>query len=232
MRTKRGFTLIEVATVLAIAVVLATLAYTSLRRSRPRADLLRTAVELRSLVAGARQQALLSGRSVAVLIFPDHANPEDGKGRVIVVEDPRAQLFLDSAPLNFGDTYDPATPAAPDGGELFQTMDLPHGVVVGPVGGLGAALPAPDASIPDDTACTFCSTSGDHRGAIVFDGRGRARFYSDNGAALDVAGGTLSVTSTDLATIVDEATQAVEAGPATGLVIRAASGSLRTVTRG
>jgi prepilin-type N-terminal cleavage/methylation domain-containing protein len=190
----RGFTVVELVTVVAIAAVLAALAYVSFGRLRPRARLADASNELVAIVHGARQHALATGNDVVVMVFPQFAGP-DSTGRVVVYEDGDFALFNASATPNFGG-YDAVTPQAGPRSEVLVTYDLPRSVVVGPAAGAGAgsAMPAPLAGIPIDVDCSFCATSGDRRGAIRFDPRGRATFHAANGVPLaNQLGGTLSL---------------------------------------
>jgi prepilin-type N-terminal cleavage/methylation domain-containing protein len=223
----RGFTLIETAIVVAIIAVLAGLAYDAMRRSRPRATFNGVAVELHALVHAARQQALASGVPVAVMVFPDYRG-QGSQGRIIVLQDdtaPASSLFNTTAPANF-DNYDPNVLSATPTGQVITTLDLPQNVNVGPATGLGVAnLPFPYNNITTNVACSFCNAGGNHRGAIVFDGRGRAKFYQAAGTASGGAGGaSFSIYSTELGTGAVFTTST--------LVITSATGSLRTFTNG
>ena len=181
-----GVTLIELMIVVGVIVIITTLAGVSLQRARPRANLAGTAVELQSLLAGARQQAMASGWEVAVLIFPAHPTGGGATGRVIVYQDGDANFFLTTSTLNF-DNYDPAVLAAGPSSEVITSLDLPSTVQFGPAAGMGTAakLVAPYATIPVNADCTFCGGAGTaRRGAVVFDSRGRATFHAAAGAAL------------------------------------------------
>jgi prepilin-type N-terminal cleavage/methylation domain-containing protein len=195
----RGFTLVELAFVVAIVATLGALAYFSVGRLRPRAELASSAAELQSLLHGARQQALATGHPVAVLFFPDFANG-DGQGRVIVYEDGQYDFFTAGAAVNF-DAYNPATPAHAGPSEVVATFDLPRGIRLGPLDGMGssAVLTAPWDGIDVTQACSFCTTTGARRGAVVFDPRGRASFYSQNGPRMAVQkGGSVTIHAPEL----------------------------------
>jgi prepilin-type N-terminal cleavage/methylation domain-containing protein len=176
--SQRGFTLVELIITVAIVVILASLAYLSLARSRPRANLLGTTAELEALLRNARQDAMTSGRDVAVLVFPDASNSRGGVGRVVAVQNAPATFFSMTVA----------------GDDLVQ-LEFPRGIAIG-LGGLAApALPAPYGSITA-AACSYCKTTGNHRGAIRFDPRGSATFYSDTATPLDVPGGTIALQGT------------------------------------
>jgi len=202
-RTHHGFTLVELAVVLAIAATIAALAWSNLWRLRPRAQMADASNELVALVHGARQHALATGNDVVVMVFPQFAI-RGGTGRVIVYEDGNANFFADASPLNFAG-YNPAVLAAGDRSSVIADYDLPRNVVVGPAAGAGAAsaLVAPLAGIPINVDCSFCRADGDRRGAIRFDSRGRAFFYGGNTGlgqpAANVVGGSLSLAAPEVA---------------------------------
>lgn len=218
IRPTYGFTLVELAVVLAIIGVITAAAALSLSRARPRADLASAAAELHAVLHGARARALASGNDVAVMVFPNHDLGNERLGRVIVYEDGDFSLFDAAAPVNL-DGYDPALPAHGPRSEVVSVVDLPRRTRVGPATGLGAPLAAPYATVRVDSDCTFCAGAGAaRRGAVVFDAAGAARFQSAAGAPLDVDGGSVSLTALDLA-----------GPPVRTLVIGAANGSLRAV---
>ncbi len=199
-RSTRGFTLIEFMTVVGIIAIIAAVAASSLTRARPRSNLASITVELQSALHAARQRALASGEEVAVLVFPGFSPATGVTGRIIVYQDGDASLFDAAAAVNF-DAYDPAVLAFGPRSEILATIDLPEGVTVGPRLGLGsgAALPAPWAGVPVTADCTFCDGNGAaRRGAVVFDPRGRARFFAKAGPPLVVDGGSLSLIVTAL----------------------------------
>ncbi len=200
-RNPRGFTVVELVVTLAIALVLGALAWSNLWRLRPRAQLADASSEVAALLHGARQQALASGHDVVVMLFPLYANGS-GTGRIIVYEDGDFSFLSGTGNPNFGG-YDPAQQRTGPSGSIASTYDLPSSVLIGPSDGAGASssLPAPLSSIPINLDCSFCQTSGDRRGAIRFDPRGRAFFYSavaGNGQpAVGIQGGSFSLTSPD-----------------------------------
>lgn len=189
----RGFTMIEMAIVVAIIGIVTAMAWSTLSASRPRQSLSNAAAELQAIVHGARQQALATNHDVVVMLFPAEPNRLGGTGRVVVVEDQNSSMFLDASVPNFGN-YDAALPAFP--APLTQeptVFDLPPGVTFGTA--RAAALQPPLDTVPIATGCTFCD-AGQVRGAIRFDERGRATFYAANGAPLAAGTGqSLSLTS-------------------------------------
>ncbi len=185
--------------VVTIVMVLGMLSWSNLWRLRPRAQLADASSEIVALVHGARQQALASGHDVVVMVFPAHANGS-GTGRVVLYEDGDQALLTAGGSPNFG-SYDPAALSSASQSAVIATFDFPATVSVGPAAGAGASasLPAPLASIAINTDCSFCRSTGDRRGAIRFDARGRAWFYGDvtgTGQPLaGIQGGSFSITS-------------------------------------
>jgi prepilin-type N-terminal cleavage/methylation domain-containing protein len=196
-RKPRGFTLIEMMVVVAVIAVVTAVASFSMTRARPRATLAGATIELRSLLHQARQQALVSGAEVAVLVFPGVSARADSLGRVVIYQDGDFAFFSATSAVNF-DGYNPLALGAGPRGQVIDTFDLPRDVTFGPSTGLGtsAVLPAPYAAIPVTTECSFClGTGAARRGAVVFDPRGRARFYGADGPPMVVDGGSISLTS-------------------------------------
>jgi len=192
----RGYTLLELVVTVCIIGILAALAAIGMNRYKPRAGLANTAAEVTALLNYARQNAQSSGNDTIVMFFTGFANPSGGIGRVIVYEDPNFNFFNAASAINFGG-YNPAAPAIPaaPASSSFETLDLPrvttfgyNVVAVGPLPAPYGPTIAPALASP----CSFCAGG---RGAVLFDARGRARFYNANGAPLAIAGGTLAFTS-------------------------------------
>jgi len=189
-RTSRGFTLVELGVVMTIVIVLGAIAVSSFSRQLPRSNLNSAASELQSAMHGARQHALATGHDVWVMVFPQYVS-SSGTGRIIVYED-AASNFAAGGALNVGN-YAPGTLAFVAPGQVVTTFDLPTGIVVGPATGRGtsATLPAPLAGVDVTKACSFCSTSGDGRGAVRFRPNGSASFYA--GSTLQTVTGGASM---------------------------------------
>jgi prepilin-type N-terminal cleavage/methylation domain-containing protein len=190
----RGFTSIELAVSLAIVLIIGAIAYTSLSRVRPRASLTGTAAEVAGLLYNARQNALATGRHTVVVFLPQQPNSDGGIGRVMAYEDASYRFF--SATPSPGaasfSTFDGSKAGYVESMNLIGDVDLPRGVTFGLGGATAPTLPAPYDSVAV-SACNFCSTSGDGRGAIVFDSRGSARFFSAVGTPVSLLAGTIGL---------------------------------------
>lgn len=185
----RGFTLIEMMVVVAIIAILTTLGTIALQRAKPRSNLATISTEIHALLRNARLNALATGVPTIVAFFPEYANPLGGIGRVIVYEDRAGAFFNSAAAPNFS-SYDPASEGIAN--EILLRLDLPRRVVLAIAPPAPASFPPPFERIPVDS-CTFCASGGDARGAIRFDSRGRASFYSTVGAPQDVFGGSFAL---------------------------------------
>lgn len=191
-RHSHGFTLVEVAVVLGIIAVIAALAFGSLVRARPRATMADASSEIVGILYNARQNALATGNHTIVMFFPQQANRSGGTGRVVAYEDPTFRFFTSAAAVNFGN-WDASRDTSLAGTTLLGGIDLPRGIAFGLGGATPPTLPAPYDTVTA-SACNFCSGSGDGRGAVVFDSRGSARFYSATGAPLALRAGTVAIT--------------------------------------
>lgn len=191
-RRAHGFTLLEVVVTVAIVGILAALAAIGMQRFKPRANLSSSAAQLTALFNAARQNSLATGHDTVVMVFPQFQNPTGGTGRVVLYEDGNYNFFSTTASPNFSafDPADPTTVAAR--GEVLETLDLPLNVTVG-LGGIAAPTLAAPYNLIAAAACSFCASGGDGRGAVVFDPRGRAHFYTASGASLALWGGTVAL---------------------------------------
>lgn len=185
-RSLHGYTLLELAVVVAIVAILASMAHFALSRDRPRAALASTAAELQSLLHQARQSALASDTPVAVLFYPQYSAPSvsGSTGYVVVYQDACFDFFAGGVRcgVSYGD-YDPAVLAAGGASQVLDTMTLPRGITVGPATGMGpsATLKAPLQGVAVNVACAFCGTTG---GAVQFDPRGQATFFALSGSTV------------------------------------------------
>lgn len=194
----RGFTLIEMMVTVAIIGVVVALAYSNLGRLRTRATLATTSTELHSILHGARMSAVASSRDVGVLFFPSTSGQAGSMGRIIVYEDGNFDFFA-AGTVKFSD-YVPTSNLAGSLSQILTTYDLPAGVVIGPVTGMGssAVLPAPLDGVDVRKDCSFCDTATVRRGAIRFDSRGKATFYDAAGIKTVTGGAAFSLTSTEV----------------------------------
>lgn len=182
----RGFTLIEMMTVLAIAGVLAGMSAVALSRMKTRGSFSSATGDFLATLRTARAEAFARGNPTVVVV-------DAQAGRWWSVEDVAGTFSLAS--------FDPASPApAPD--RLIYAGQLPAGTSFGPDDGFGSALPPPLSGIPtgflnvvladggagvvDVTVdggsaapnfkyCSFCDP-GTGQGAIIFLPSGGATF--------------------------------------------------------
>jgi prepilin-type N-terminal cleavage/methylation domain-containing protein len=199
-RRQRGFTMIEIAVVVAIVAVMVALGYPLLRRARPRAELAGLGTQLHALVHRARQEALARGKDVAVIFYPAAATGS-GVGRILVIADDTHGFMAGTAPAGNLD-YCTSTPAV-HGGETLTDLELPSGVTL-TAPARTDPFPFPYNLVPAPTGgCSFCTGTvpgGGARGALRFDSRGRATFFADCGLPpLDLPnGGSVALTNTGL----------------------------------
>jgi prepilin-type N-terminal cleavage/methylation domain-containing protein len=179
-RRPGGFTLIELMVVVAIVGIVAALAAMSFNQSQPRARLVSVAADIEGELRMARQKALASGRDVLVLVYGNQVTGS-GTGRVLAYYD-GASGFADgtaAAPNPTLCTFNPITLATQAPNDILDQLDLPNRVVVG-APGIMPAFEYPDTLVPPPaTGCSFCGAG--NSGAIRFDARGRATFYSTCG---------------------------------------------------
>jgi prepilin-type N-terminal cleavage/methylation domain-containing protein len=189
-RPARGFTLLEIMVVVAIVGVITYLAVASWRALHARTALSDAAMEIQSTLRQARQEALANGRDTAVLFYPQQVTGYGARGRVISVLDGDGG-FMDgtnAAGWTFC-VYDPVKQTSGPHSKILNTQELPRGVTFGPpTAAIGVDFPFTNVPLPTATGCTFCG-AGLVSGAIRFDMRGQATFYSTCGAALNAPNG-------------------------------------------
>lgn len=193
-----GFTIIELAIVIAIIGIIAAIAGSYMSRSTTRANLANATTELQALLHQARQSALATGNPVGVLLYTSYSPPAalgspSSIGYVIVYQDACFDFFTGGGTCGIGyGSYNPAVLATGGNSVVLDTLTLPYGVLVGPATGIGssAVLAAPLNNVPVNTACSFCGTTG---GAVQFDPRGQATFYALSGSTVT---GPLTPTTT------------------------------------
>jgi prepilin-type N-terminal cleavage/methylation domain-containing protein len=227
-RSPRGFTVVELLTVLAVVGVLAGMSSMALTRMKTRGSFSSATGDFISTLRTARAEAFARGDDTVVIV-------DVGAGRWWSVEDIDGNFALD--------TFDPANPAPPPD-RLMSSGEMAPGTSFGPLNGWGKALAPPLAGIPTGytqlpdggTAdistdggsaapnfkyCSFCDT-GTRRGAITFLPSGGALF---SGGPLTI-GQQISMQDTAQGTSAD-------AGTPTGIIdfaIVASTGSIEAVT--
>ena len=228
-----GFTLVEAMVVVAIVLILSALVISSLARSKPRANLANATLELHGLLHQARQAALSGGVPVSVLVYRTYAPPGAGSpGYFVVYQDACFDFFTGGGTCGVSyAAYDPANLAVGSAGTtrsaVLDTMTLPSGVIIGPATGMGAgaALNAPLAGIVVNLDCSFCGTTG---GAVQFDPRGQATFYSLAGG---FQAGPLAVNGGASLTLGYDPAVTTVTGQRT-LVVLSASGAVQIISGG
>jgi prepilin-type N-terminal cleavage/methylation domain-containing protein len=229
-RAPRGFTLIEMMTVVAIAGVLAGITVLALTRLKTRGNFSSATGDFIATLRVARAEAFARGDNTVVVV-------DSAGGNWWAIEDIAGSFSLAA--------FSPATPA-PSPARLIYTGALPPGTSFGPAGGFGQALTPPYSGIPTGFVnivladggnggvadisvdggsaapnfkyCSFCRTS-DGFGAIVFLPSGGANF---NGIGPTSVGQQISIQSAD-----------TDGGPTSGIIdfaIVAATGASEAVT--
>ena len=175
-----GFSLVELAVVLATLAILSALAYESLGGLRARAESRNGVREIEALLRRARSEAFARGASVVFFLHPAASGGTEF-----------------GAVVDNAGTFDPANIDASIGPAdvVLDRQPVPPGVFfrdpTSPV--LAQPLPAPFDHLPANTPCTFCDTPG----ALV------VVFRSDGTAALGVnpaahpMGGAFSLVAVD-----------------------------------
>lgn len=173
MRRVRGFTLIELAIVLAVVGILATAATFSFRAGSRNANLSRATYELAMRFAGMRPAAIAAGRD-RLLVFVDapggdssacYTSASSGCTRYFVLTNPGPTWALS--------TFDPAAPAGSGTAtaELVRSEALPRGVRLDFRAGR-PALPAPFDGVAFDDADLLGTCGGRSCFAVRFTARG------------------------------------------------------------
>jgi len=169
----RGFTLVEMATVLGIVAVLAALSITALSGLKNRGRFVSSSGDVLEGVRRTRAEAFSRGAPCIFVV-------DTAGGRWWSIADLDNSFTLAS--------FNPATPN-PGNDVLLASGTLATGVTYGPAGspgGYGAALPQPYAGVPSTASsspapnfayCSFCSTTAPAGfGAITFFGSGGVTF--------------------------------------------------------
>jgi prepilin-type N-terminal cleavage/methylation domain-containing protein len=170
----RGFTLLEVATVLAIIAIVSALGLGAISLLKKSTDYAGTIGNLVGTVRRTRSEAFGRGINTAFVI-------DTTGGRWWAVEAPTGWSL---------NTFVPSSP-----GTVIVSGSLPTGVTFGPAAGYGAVLPDPFSGIstlfsqtpsPNYTYCSFCNTTAPNAGfgAILFDTTGGASFMAGHSSAV------------------------------------------------
>jgi prepilin-type N-terminal cleavage/methylation domain-containing protein len=203
----RGFTLIELAVVLAIISVILGLSISALQAMKTRATFANVSAETAMAVRRARAEAFGRGTPTAFVL--------DTVGKRWWSLEAPSGVNLDSFdPTNA--VFDPARPA-----RLIASGKLGTAASFGPAAGYGVALQAPFAAIPVLSTqapalpyCSFCRASGTNTGfgAILFTPAGRTTFSGGPaglGQQFTLTGQSGNATRTVLVAVV-ERTGAIE----------------------
>jgi len=169
----RGFTLLEIAAVLAIIAVVSAIGLGALSMVQKRADYSGTVGYLLGSLRRTRSEAF--GRGINTAFVVDTAG-----GRWWGLEAPTGWSL---------NGFNPASP-----GTVIVSGSLPTGMSFGPATGYGVALPDPFSGIPtlstqtptpNFTYCSFCNTSAPNPGfgAVLFDTTGGASFMAGHTSA-------------------------------------------------
>ena len=160
----RGFSLVELATVLAIIAITSAITIYALGGVGKRANYSATTGGLITDLRKTRAEAY--GRGSTTVFVVDSVG-----GNYWGIEDVSNNFSLAN--------FNPATPApAPD--NLLVSGTFAKGLAFGPATGFGPVLPAPYSSILANSACTFCGTFGSNVGfgSVLFQASGGAQFSS------------------------------------------------------
>lgn len=176
MRDDRGFTLIEMLTVMAIIGVLMGITILGLRGMKDRGNFASGTNDVVTAIRDCRAQAYGTGATTVFVV-------DTAGSRWWSLNDAANSFDLTLA------TFNPASPA-PTGGSVIDMNTLPNGVSFnGATNGYGSILPAPyvgvpsysgSTNVPNFPYCSFCLKAGTNAGfgAIRFTATGRAVFSS------------------------------------------------------
>ncbi len=176
---QRGFTLVEMVTVVAILGILATLTIGGMQGLSARSGPVNASQDLLTIASSAKLRALSSGNDVWLIVYPGLARSGgEGLGAYYVFED-RVGDFLAHGYSDFS----PDNTAPVSQSRLQESVFLedysPRGVRFAPTD--GAKLPAPF-NLDVNQPCSFCTAGG--RGAVIFAAEGSARFVDGSGAGV------------------------------------------------
>ncbi len=217
MRDERGFTLIELAVVVAIAAVLAGIGFFVARSGKANANMASATYELAIRLTGQRAEALADGLDRVVVLVDAPANDASSCGtfdsasclRYFVLRNPTAAWTLAA--------FNPASPAV--NAELLEQRSMPSGVRFHlPARSALAARPFQKVVILDLQLSGACGTPARTCFAIRFTGDGDVRPVYPAAPSPVKAGLALVLGSTN----------AGAAGETKGIVVGFPSGIVRT----
>lgn len=198
--THRGFTLVELAVVLAIIGIVAALAGTSWNGVRARMATQNAAYELGSAISTARARAIARGHDVWLILFPESGREGAGPGAYYLYDDPELSFGRPgglAGELKYTDFTPQKTAGTAGAGRLLESFlleDLP-GARTHFAFSADAAYRAPFNALGKLTSpCSICSAG---KGAIVFTSTGGARFVDGTGAPVDARAAGLSLRDGD-----------------------------------
>lgn len=214
MRTKSravlGITMVELATVMAIIAILATLAAGSFQQMSARTGSMNASSEFGSALSIAKARATQTGNDVWVVVYPKGGPPGKQRGAWYVFED-RDGAFgdFDSSPgaFNYRDHFSPTnlTSGSTQGrllsSQLLYDLSKIH-VEFGYAGQIQFRPPfaSLNSTNRDQVTCSFCTPAAldaTSRGAVVFRGDGSVQLYDGAANPLTARRASMAIQSGD-----------------------------------
>ncbi len=185
----RGFSLVELAVVVALVGVLSTLAGPNLLRLRTQMRTKAAATEIAALLRRGRGAAMSENATFALVVrMNDLAKSQDDVVALVRCQSTTTNAY-DFSSLSDGMLK--GTTALPAGFTLVRRAELAADVGFGP-GSAGILSLSPFyASVPRASACSFC---GSDNGAVVFDSDGVISFSSGSAALPEMPWASLTLT--------------------------------------